>query len=174
MNGSLLACVQYPWSITYAGRWFLCPLPAPPSPSTKPGHIRFRSFLLTARFPLSLSLCFPSFNRTLSDPIQKSPRHPLYVECSCLLPTPKISRDSSNHHPIAPISHVHSGSLLRWQPLVEPLDREQPHHVSIYLSIYLHSSIVLYRAVSIFQFRWRKKKRGLETRRESAAFQGLI
>lgn len=48
------------------------------------------SFSPLPSLSLSLSVLF-SFNRTLSDPIQKSPRHPLYVECSCLLPTPKIS-----------------------------------------------------------------------------------
>lgn len=118
----LMVCVQYPWSITYAGRWFLpSSIPPPPFYQTWPHSIlAFPSllFLFAALF-LSLlpSSCLPSFNRTRSDPIRKSPGHPLR---RVLLPVahpkniPRLIQP-----PCAPISHVHSGSLLRWQPLVE-------------------------------------------------------
>lgn len=103
----LMVCVQYPWNITYAGRWFL-PSSIPPPPSTKPGHIRFWPFLLSYfSLPRSFFLCFPppvslrSIVRAATR--SEKARGTLYVECSCLLPTPKISQDSSNHpvHPSA-------------------------------------------------------------------------
>lgn len=79
-----------------------------PPPSTKPGHIRFWPFLLSYfSLPRSFFLCFPppvslrSIVRAATR--SKKARGTLYVECSCLLPTPKISQDSSNHpvHPSA-------------------------------------------------------------------------
>ena len=111
---SLTACVQYPRSITYAGRWFLPPSILPSIYQTWPHSIlAFPSLSLSLSFSLS---CFPlprsfsCFPRTVSLPSivraatrSKKARGTLYVECSCLLPTPKISQDSSNHpvHPSA-------------------------------------------------------------------------
>lgn len=81
-------------------------LPLPPTPLCRPP---FFSVPPRHRFPprhISIS-GLPFFMRCIArlsgDPIPKSLGHPLTSararasECSCLLPTPKISRDSSNH-----------------------------------------------------------------------------
>ena len=103
-----------------------CPLPSPLHlPNLATFDFGLSVSLVSLSVPLSFprsfsslpSCCLPSLNRTRSDPIQKSPRHPLR---RVLLPVahpkniPRLIQP-----PCAPISHVHSGSLLRWQPLVE-------------------------------------------------------
>lgn len=90
-----------------------CPLPAPllpPDPASYDFGLPLLSPVpLAATRPVSLALfrCSLSpaalFPFVQSYPIQKSRRHPLRGVLSRLLPTPKISRDSSNHpvHPSA-------------------------------------------------------------------------
>lgn len=103
---SLTACGStYAGHITYAGRWFLPPplsLLGPSSPlCTFPPDSRSPVHSISG---LPSSGCIASERRL--DPKKLGAPSTKTCECSCLLPTPKISRDSSNH----PVRH---SSIMR-------------------------------------------------------------